>query len=81
MSGRDDEDQKAARAEKRNEGRRWAYELQTAREAEGRPFDWFEDLYARAGGESGYIPWEMAAPRFKLAEWVEANSGAGENGL
>ena len=70
-------DAKADRAQMRDTGRQWAYELQQTREAAGEPFGWFEDLYTRAEGEAGFIPWEMAAPRFKLSEWLVDNPGEG----
>lgn len=72
---------KAARAEKREQGRGWAYELQTQAEADGRPFAWFEALYARADGDGGFVPWEQAAPRFKLAEWLSAHPGDGRRAI
>lgn len=65
----------------RQHGRAWAKELQIEAEATGRHFDWFEELYVRADGESGYIPWEMAAPRFKLRKWLQDNSGDGLTAL
>lgn len=70
-------DEKAKRAAQREEGRRWAYELQRDAEAEGQPFAWFDALYARADGKPGHVPWEQAAPRFKLEEWLQANPGDG----
>ena len=59
----------------RDIGRGWAYELQTQAEAEGEKDRWFEELYARAEGDPGYIPWENAAPRFRLEEWLTDNPG------
>jgi len=72
--------EKALRAARREMGRKWAYDLQSEAEAAGTPFAWFEALYARADAadEAGYVPWEMAAPRFKLAEWLDANPGEGQ---
>lgn len=59
----------------RDIGRSWAHELQAKSEAAGTPDRWFEDLYARADGEPGYIPWETAAPRFRLEQWLADNPG------
>ncbi len=69
----------AKRAELRQQGRVWARELEQAARAEGRPFGWFEALYARARarGEAGYVPWERAAPRFRLRAWLAEHPGHG----
>lgn len=50
--------------------RQAANELQDRFESEGKPFGWFEALYARADGERAAIPWADAAPRFKLEAWL-----------
>ncbi|MEL6287543.1 MAG: class I SAM-dependent methyltransferase [Pseudomonadota bacterium] len=54
-------------------GRSWADDLQAEARADGTPNAWFEGLYARAGRESGYIPWEHAAPRDVLRTWLGAD--------
>lgn len=65
----------------RDIGRGWAHELQARAEQEGSPDRWFEDLYARADGQPGYIPWETAAPRFKLVEWLQDHPGRGRTAI
>ncbi len=75
MSAGADEDER--RRALKEEGRRSAFELQTRTEAEGRPFGWFEALYAKAAGERALVPWSDAAPRFKLGEWLGAHPGEG----
>lgn len=75
MSGADEP------ATPRDIGRGWAKELQARAEAEGKPARWFEDLYTRAGGKAEFIPWEMAAPRFRLRQWLDENPGAGRMAL
>jgi len=64
-------------AAQRQQGREWARELQGEASAAGQPFGWFEALYSRAAGDAGFIPWEMAAPRFRLKAWLGENPGAG----
>lgn len=65
----------------RTQGRAWSYELQNQARARGEPLGWFEPLYQRASGDSSYIPWEMAAPRFKLTEWLAANGVHGDSAV
>lgn len=59
----------------RDIGRAWAKELQAAAEADGDPGRWFDELYERAAGRPEFIPWETAAPRFKLKEWLGRHPG------
>ncbi|MGI9405993.1 MAG: class I SAM-dependent methyltransferase [Hyphomicrobiaceae bacterium] len=61
----------------RDIGRAWAHELQASAEKDGNRDRWFEELYQRAGGKPEFIPWETAAPRFKLREWLEQHPGHG----
>ncbi len=65
----------------RDIGRGWARELQARAEAEGKPARWFEELYTRAGGKAEFIPWETAAPRFRLRQWLENNPGRGRTAI
>ncbi|MBI1384205.1 MAG: methyltransferase domain-containing protein [Rhizobiales bacterium] len=77
MSGTDDDREQRLRAE----GRANAYALQQEAEAAGTPFSWFDALYRKADGEPGLIPWEKAAPRFRLAAWLADNPGAGRRAI
>ncbi len=65
----------------RDIGRGWANELQAKSDASVTPDSWFEALYERAAGKSEFIPWETAAPRFKLNEWLADNPGAGRSAI
>ena len=65
----------------RDIGRAWANELQAAAEADGEPDRWFDELYERAAGRPEYIPWETAAPRFKLKEWLASHPGGQQKAL
>lgn len=65
----------------RDVGRGWANELQAQSDAEGTPDSWFEKLYDRAQGRPEYIPWETAAPRFKLQEWLADHPGKGRTAI
>lgn len=42
----------------------------------GKPNDWFEDFYARAGGDHRKIYWADLAPSPKLIHWLERNPPA-----
>lgn len=65
----------------RDIGRMWAKELQAAAEADGEPDRWFDELYERAAGRPEYIPWEAAAPRFKLKDWLNYHMGSESTAL
>lgn len=39
--------------------------------ARGRPLDWFETLYRKAGGDAGTIPWADLTVNPNLDEWFE----------
>ncbi|MEO0620212.1 MAG: methyltransferase domain-containing protein, partial [Pseudomonadota bacterium] len=59
----------------------WSFDLQSRAQADGAPERWFEELYAKADGKSGFIPWENAAPRDRLAAWLADNPGDGRTAL
>ncbi len=36
---------------------------------------WFEELYSRAGGDAGNVPWSRPGPHPGLKHWAKASSG------
>lgn len=60
--------------EDRHRARQLADRLQQEKLAAGGAFtDWFEDLYARADGDAGLVPWGDEEPHSGLVEWLQAN--------
>jgi hypothetical protein len=47
--------------------------------ANGKPTDWFEELYNSAGGDISRIPWADGIPNPHLTSWFE-KSGTEGNG-
>jgi len=61
--------------------RKIADEMQAETQARGGEFtDWFEELYAKADGDAGMVPWGDEKAHPGLVSWVEQN-GAGQNGF
>lgn len=60
-----------------------ADKLQAEQQEKGGEFtDWFEDLYAKAEGDSGLIPWGNEKPHEFLVEWMSQNpQGQGSKAL
>ena len=63
-------------SDERAQGRKRADQLQADHLKEGGRFtDWFEQLYAGAGGNPALIPWADMKPHPALVEWMEKRSG------
>ncbi len=58
-------------AARRMKGRQASDEMQAARESQGRPLDWFEDLYHAANNDPAMIPWADLEPHPALSEWLK----------
>ena len=38
-------------------------------------YDWFDPLYARAGGDASQVPWALLGPASALVDWLKQNPG------
>ena len=61
-------------ATRRQAGREAAGRFQAACEGDGRPLDWFEQLYSAAKGDPAVVPWADLEPHPGLASWLESGA-------
>lgn len=61
-------------ADRRLAARKATGPIQAAAEQRGEPLAWFDEVYARAGGDTAMVPWADEEPHPGLAEWI-ARSG------
>ena len=45
---------------------------------QGNPTGWFNEVYVRAKGDEGAVPWAHLAPRPAFAEWLEETNAQGK---
>ncbi len=67
-------------AAKRQKAREATGPIQAEAEARGEPLAWFDEVYARAGGDAAMVPWADEEPHPGLAEWI-ARSGEIHEGM
>ena len=44
-------------------------------------YDWFDPLYARAGGDAAQVPWALSEPAPALVDWLTKNQGQGQSAV
>ena len=59
-----------------SEQRKKARQLANEAVADGRPLDWFEELYSQVAGDESGIPWADMCVNPNLATWLEDRCGS-----
>lgn len=61
-----------------SEHRKKARQLANEAVADGRPLEWFEELYSQVGGDESGIPWADMCVNPNLASWLESDRSEGK---